>query len=137
MQKSLIEKCLEKGIRMTEQRKTIAQTIASSQDHPSVEEVYMRAHKVDAKISLATAYRTVKLFEESGVISKLEIGDGKARYEEQSEKHHDHLIDVRTGKIIEFYNAEIEKLQEKIANEHGYKLVDHRLELFCVPKDGK
>lgn len=137
MSKTLIEKCLEKGIRMTEQRKIIAQTISSSDDHPSVEDVYMRAHKVDAKISLATAYRTVKLFEESGVISKLEIGDGRARYEEHTEKHHDHLIDVRTGKIIEFYNAEIEKLQEKIANEHGYKLVDHRLELFCVPKNGQ
>ena len=136
MSKSLVEKCLDKGIRMTEQRKTIAQTIASSTDHPSVEDVYMRAHKLDAKISLATVYRTVKLFEESQVIQKLEIGDGKARYEENPGTHHDHLIDVRTGKIIEFYNAEIEKLQEKIANEHGYKLVDHRLELFCVPKNG-
>jgi Fur family ferric uptake transcriptional regulator len=136
MTKTLVEKCLDKGIRMTEQRKVIAQTIAASQDHPSVEDVYMRAHQIDAKISLATAYRTVKLFEEAGIISKLEIGDGKARYEEHPEKHHDHLIDVRTGKIIEFYNAEIEKLQEKIANEHGFKLVDHRLELFCVPKNG-
>ena len=137
MSKTLIDKCLEKGIRMTGQRKVIASIIAASDDHPSVEEVYMRAHKQDPKISLATVYRTVKLLEESSVISKLDFGDGRARYEEASEEHHDHLIDVRSGKVIEFFNAEIERLQEKIANEYGYKLVDHRLELFCVPKDGQ
>lgn len=137
MLKTLEQKCLEKGIRMTEQRKVIANIIAASDDHPSVEDVHARAVKIDPKISIATAYRTVKLLEEEGVIEKHDFGDGRARYEQAQETHHDHLIDIRSGKVIEFFNQEIEKLQEKIANEFGYKLVDHRLELFCVPKDDR
>lgn len=135
MLKTLEQKCLDKGIRMTDQRKVIAGIIASSDDHPSVEEVYLRAHKIDPRISIATVYRTVKLLEEAGIIEKHDFGDGRARYEQAQESHHDHLIDVRTGKVIEFFNSEIEKLQEKIANEFGYQLIDHRLELFCVPKN--
>lgn len=122
---------------MTEQRKVIAETIAGSDDHPSVEEVYARANKIDSKISIATVYRTVKLMEEEGVIEKHDFGDGRARYEQAQENHHDHLINIRTGQVIEFFSEEIEKLQEKIANEFGYKIVDHRLELFCVPKGDK
>jgi Fur family ferric uptake transcriptional regulator len=133
MSNTLEQKCLEKGIRMTEQRKVIAGIIGSADDHPSVEEVYFRSNKIDSKISLATVYRTVKLLEEEGVIEKHDFGDGKARYEESTEQHHDHIINVRTGEVIEFVNNEIEKLQEKIAAEHGFELVDHRLELFCVP----
>ena len=129
------QKCLEKGIRMTEQRKVIAGIIAASDDHPSVEEVYARANKIDSRISIATVYRTVKLFQEEGVVEKHDFGDGKARYEQTQETHHDHLIDIRSGKVIEFFNDEIEKLQEKIADKFGFRLVDHRLELFCVPKD--
>lgn len=120
---------------MTEQRKVIASIIAASDDHPHVEEVYTRAHKIDPRISIATVYRTVKLLQEEGVIAKHDFGDGRARYEESPGTHHDHLIDVRSGKVIEFFNEEIEKLQEKIANEFGFKLIDHRLELFCVPKE--
>lgn len=134
---SLEQKCIEKGIRMTDQRKVIASIIAESHDHPSVEEVYFRANKIDSKISIATVYRTVKLLEENGVIEKHDFGDGKARYEEASEEHHDHLINIRTGEVIEFFNDEIEKLQEKIAAKFGFKLVDHRLELFCVPLEDK
>ena len=133
--KTLEQKCLEKGIRMTEQRKVIANIIAASKDHPSVEDVYTRAHKADPRISIATAYRTVKLLQEEGIIEKHDFGDGRARYEQAQESHHDHLIDIRSGKVIEFFNGEIEKLQEKIANEFGYKIVDHRLELFCVPRE--
>lgn len=133
--KSIEQKCLDKGIRMTEQRKVIASIIAASDDHPHVEEVYARAHKIDPRISIATVYRTVKLLQEEGVIYKHDFGDGRARYEQTQETHHDHLIDIRSGKVIEFFNEEIEKLQEKIAEQFGFKLVDHRLELFCVPKD--
>ena len=135
MSQTIEQKCLDKGIRMTDQRKVIASIIAASDDHPHVEEVYARAHKIDPRISIATVYRTVKLFEEEGVIEKHDFGDGRARYEQTQETHHDHLIDVRTGKVIEFFNEEIEKLQEKIAEAHGFKLVDHRLELFCIPKE--
>lgn len=120
---------------MTEQRKVIANIIAASDDHPSVEEIYKRANIIDSKISIATVYRTVSLFEEAEVIQKYDFGDGKARIEQTPDEHHDHLINVRTGEVIEFFNEEIEKLQERIANEHGFKLVDHRLELYCVPKD--
>ena len=137
MSLSLEQKCLEKGIRMTEQRKVIANIIAASDDHPSVEEVYNRSNKIDSKISLATVYRTVKLFEEEGIIEKHDFGDGKARVEQTGEEHHDHLIDIRTGEVIEFMNDKIEKLQEQIAEELGYELVDHRLELYCVPKGSK
>lgn len=118
---------------MTEQRRVIARIISESRDHPNVEEVYSRAVKIDPKISIATVYRTVRLFEEEKVVEKRDFGDGKSRYEEVSENHHDHLIDVRSGKIIEFFNEEIEELQKKIARELGYKLVDHRMELYCVP----
>lgn len=137
MTQTLEQKCLEKGIRMTEQRKVIANIIGSADDHPSVEEVYLRSNKIDSKISIATVYRTVKLLEEEGVIEKHDFGDGKARYEEATEEHHDHIINVRTGEVIEFVNDEIEKLQEKIAAKHGFEIVDHRLELFCIPKGSK
>lgn len=122
---------------MTGQRRTVAKVIAESNDHPDVEEVYNRASKQDPNISIATVYRTVRLFEEAGIIEKHDFGDGRARYEEATDDHHDHLIDVRSGKVIEFYNAEIEKIQEKIAKELGYKLVDHRLELYAVPLNDK
>jgi len=120
---------------MTEQRRVIANIIASSDDHPSVEEVYARANKIDPRISIATVYRTVKLLEEENIIEKHDFGDGRARYEQAPDEHHDHIINVRSGEVIEFINHEIEKLQKKIAQEHGLKLVDHRLELYCVPKD--
>ena len=119
---------------MTDQRKVIAKVISDAKDHPSVEEVYTRANEVDSKISLATVYRSVKLFEEEGVIEKHDFGDGKARVEQAGDEHHDHLINVRTGEVIEFTNDKIEKLQIQIAEELGYELVDHRLELYCVPK---
>lgn len=122
---------------MTEQRRVIARVLADSTDHPDVEMLYARAVKVDSRISIATVYRTVKLFEEAGIIERHDFGDGRSRYEEAPEIHHDHLIDLRTGKVIEFANEEIEALQERIAREHGYKLVDHRLELYCVPLDSK
>lgn len=122
---------------MTEQRRVIARVLSESDDHPDVEALYRRAAKIDSRISLATVYRTVKLFEDAQIIERHDFGDGRARYEEMPEEHHDHLIDLRTGKVIEFANEEIEKLQERIARELGYKLVDHRLELLCVPLDDK
>jgi Fur family ferric uptake transcriptional regulator len=137
MAQKLIDKCLEKGIRMTEQRRIIAGVISSAHDHPSVEEVYERANSIDSKISIATVYRTVKLLEEEGILTRHDFGGNKSRYEEHTEEHHDHLIDIRTGSVIEFVNEEIEKLQERIANEYGYTLVDHRLELYCIPKGEK
>lgn len=129
--------CAEKNIRLTDQRRVIAQVIASSDDHPDVELLHSRANKIDSRISIATVYRTVRLFEEAGVIEKHDFGDGRARYEEVSETHHDHLIDVRTGEVVEFQNEQIERLQEEIATSLGYKLVDHRLELYAVPIDEK
>lgn len=133
---SRLEKiCIDKGMKMTEQRKVIARVISDAKDHPDVEEVYNRASKIDPKISIATVYRTVRLFEEAGIIEKHDFRDGRARYEESGEGHHDHLIDLKTGKVIEFVNQEIEKLQQKVARELGYKLVDHRLELYAVPLD--
>jgi Fur family transcriptional regulator, ferric uptake regulator len=126
-------KCLEKGLKMTGQRRVIAQVLSDSSDHPDVEQLYARAVKVDPHISIATVYRTVKLFEEAGITQRHDFGDGRARYEEASEAHHDHLIDVKNGKVIEFVSEEIEKLQKRIAEELGYKLVDHRLELYAVP----
>ena len=132
---SLEELCLQKGMRMTEQRRTIAQVLASAHDHPDVEELYRRASAVDPNISISTVYRTVKLFEDSGIIERHDFGQGRARYETLPEEHHDHLIDLRTGTVIEFRDEEIEKLQEKIARKLGYKLVDHRLELYAVPAD--
>ncbi|VAV95055.1 Ferric uptake regulation protein FUR [hydrothermal vent metagenome] len=125
--------CSQKGMRMTEQRRVIARVLSVAADHPDVEEIHRRAAEIDANISIATVYRTMRLFEESGVVERHDFQDGRARYEEATEDHHDHLIDLRSGEVIEFVNAEIEKLQQRIAEEHGYKLVDHRLELYGVP----
>lgn len=124
--------CAEKGLRMTDQRRVIARVLGESEDHPDAEELHRRANALDASISLATVYRTVKLFEESGIIERHEFRDGRSRFEQVPEEHHDHLIDVRTGDVVEFQNEEIERLQEFIAKELGYKLVDHRLELYGV-----
>lgn len=135
MGKNLIEVCTEKGLKMTEQRRVIANVLSESTDHPDVEELYQRSRAIDSRISLATVYRTVRLFEEAAIIEKHDFGDGKARYEGVSDEHHDHLINVKTGEVVEFHNEEIEILQEKIAEELGYKLVDHRLELYAVPLD--
>ncbi|HCV89003.1 MAG TPA: transcriptional repressor [Alphaproteobacteria bacterium] len=129
MSNRLLEKCLSQGIRMTSQRHVIVGVIGDSEDHPDVDELYRRAVNEDSTISIATVYRTVKLLEEAGVIDRLEFGDGRARYEE-SGQHHEHLVDVETGEVIEFYHAELEALKEQIAQEMGYELVDHRLELF-------
>ncbi|MBL4599157.1 MAG: transcriptional repressor [Rhizobiaceae bacterium] len=131
----LEEACAKKGLRMTEQRRVIARVLDSAHDHPDVEELYARAVKVDSKISIATVYRTVKLLEEYEIIERHEFRDGRARYEAVPEDHHDHLIDLKSGEVIEFTNEEIERLQEQIARSLGYRLVDHRLELYCVPLD--
>ena len=134
------QKCLAKGVKLTEQRKIIAKIISESKseygesDHPDVDELYNRVSKVDPKISLATVYRTVKLFEEAGILTKHDFKGGKARYEAMIESHYDHLIDIKTGEIIEFVDDEIEKLQKKVAEKYGYKLVDHKLELYGVKK---
>ena len=124
---------VEKGMRMTEQRRVVARVLSLAHDHPDVEELYRRAHEVDPHISIATVYRTVRLFEEAGIIERHDFRDGRARYEEAPEEHHDHLIDMKTGKVLEFVDPEIEKLQQQIAERLGYKLVDHRLELYGVP----
>tara|TARA_Y100001960_G_C14748379_1_gene866989 strand:+ start:789 stop:1223 length:435 start_codon:yes stop_codon:yes gene_type:complete len=130
---SRLEKlCVEKGMKMTGQRRIIAHVLSESEDHPDVEEVYRRASKQDANISIATVYRTVRLFEEAGILDRHDFGDGRARYEEVPEEHHDHLIDIRSGRVLEFQDVEIELLQERIAKRLGYKLVGHRLELFGV-----
>jgi len=122
---------------MTGQRRIIAQVISESHDHPDVEEVHRRAVKLDSKISIATVYRTMRLFQEAGIVEKHDFRDGRARYEEMAETHHDHLIDLKSGKVIEFFNEEIEKLQRSVARELGYELVDHRLELYAVSIDKK
>ena len=127
--------CIAKGMRMTEQRRVIARVLSIAEDHPDVEEIHRRATEIDANISIATVYRTMRLFEEAGVVERHDFQDGRARYEEATEDHHDHLIDLRSGEVIEFVNDEIEALQRRIAEEHGYKLVDHRLELYGVPLD--
>ena len=133
-----IEKlCGEKGLRMTEQRRVIARVLSGADDHPDAEELHRRAHALDASISLATVYRTVKLFEDYGIIERHDFRDGRSRYEEATDDHHDHLIDVRSGQVVEFHSEEIERLQVEIARKLGYKLVDHRLELYGVPLDGK
>lgn len=137
MSSRLEQLCEQLGMRMTDQRRVIARVLSGSHDHPDVEELHRRSVAVDPRISIATVYRTVRMFEENGILSRLDLGDGRARYEEMPESHHDHLIDTRTGKIIEFNDPEIEALQEKIAARLGYKLVDHRLELFGVPLDDK
>jgi len=123
------EKCVAKGVRLTEQRKVIAQVMSEASDHPDVDELHKRVNKIDKKISIATVYRTVKLLEESGIIEKHDFKGGKARYEESPDEHHDHLIDINSGEIVEFVDKEIEKLQVKVAEKLGYKLVDHKLEL--------
>ena len=130
---SLVDACAAKGMRMTEQRRVIAQVLDDASDHPDVEELYRRASGVDSRISISTVYRTVKLFEDAGVIARHEFRDGRARYETIPDEHHDHLIDLRTGKVTEFRNEDIEELQERIAAKLGFKLVDHRLELYGVP----
>ncbi|MBA3042608.1 MAG: transcriptional repressor [Alphaproteobacteria bacterium] len=131
--KSLEDLCVERGMRMTEQRRIIARILEESADHPDVEELYRRSVKIDAKISISTVYRTVKLFEDAGIIERHDFRDGRSRYETVPEEHHDHLIDLKTGVVIEFHSPEIEALQERIAREHGFRLVDHRLELYGVP----
>ena len=140
MSDTIEQKCLTKGLKLTEQRRIIAKIISESKveygesDHPDVDELYKRVSKVDPKISIATVYRTVKLFEEAGILTKHDFKGGKARYEAMIESHHDHLIDIKTGEIIEFVDDEIEKLQKKVAEKYGYNLVDHKLELYGVKK---
>jgi len=135
MRPTILDRSEAKGLRMTQPRRVIAQVLEGSDDHPDVEELYARASAIDAGISIATVYRTVKLFEEAGIIDKLEFGDGRARYEDAERDHHDHLIDLSTGEVIEFVDEEIEALQERIAAKLGYELRGHRLELFGVRKD--
>jgi len=140
MTDTIEQKCLSKGVKLTDQRKIIAKVISESKaeygesDHPDVDELYSRVSKIDPKISIATVYRTVKLFEEAGILTKHDFKGGKARYEAMIESHHDHLIDIKTGEIIEFVDDEIEKLQKKVAEKYGYTLVDHKLELYGVKK---
>tara|TARA_Y100001970_G_scaffold228788_1_gene283498 strand:- start:150 stop:578 length:429 start_codon:yes stop_codon:yes gene_type:complete len=140
MSQSIEKKCIAKGVKLTEQRKVIARVMSESKetygesDHPDVDELYNRVTKIDPKISIATVYRTVKLFEEAGILAKHDFKGGKARYEQISESHHDHLIDIKSGDIIEFVDEEIEKLQKKVADKYGYELVDHKLELYGVKK---
>lgn len=130
MTEDIIARCEARGLRMTDQRRVVARVVGESEDHPDVEELHARAARLDPRISLATVYRTVKLFEEAGILDKLEFGDGRARYEDADRDHHDHLIDVATGEVIEFVDPEIEALQERIAARLGYRLIGHRLELF-------
>ncbi len=130
---SIETKCVAKGMRMTEQRRVIAQVLADSADHPDVEELYRRCARIDDRISISTVYRTVKLFEDAGIIERHDFREGRARYETMRESHHDHLINLRTGEVIEFQSGEIEKMQAEIARKLGYRLVDHRLELYAVP----
>lgn len=133
MAQDILSRCEAQGLRMTEQRRTIAKVLESADDHPDVEELYRRASDADPKISLATVYRTVKLLEETGILEKHEFGDGRARYEDAEREHHDHLIDMNSGEVIEFVDAEIEALQDRIAQKLGYRLMGHRLELYGVP----
>ena len=135
MSETIEKKCILKGVKLTDQRKIIAKIMSDSSDHPDVDELYKRVSKIDSKISIATVYRTVKLFEEVGILAKHDFKGGKARYEELSEGHHDHLIDIKTGEIIEFVDEDIEKLQKKVAEKYGYDLVDHKLELYGVKKN--
>lgn len=137
MTNTILERCEANGLRMTDQRRTIAGVLQDADDHPDVEELYNRASAVDPRISLATVYRTVKLFEETGILEKHEFGDGRARYETADRDHHDHLIDVHSGEVIEFVDEEIEALQERIAQKLGYRLMGHRLELYAVPLTDK
>lgn len=127
------QRCIDKGMKMTDQRRVIARVLSESEDHPDVEEVYRRSTEIDPRISIATVYRTVRLFEEADILERHDFGDGRARYEESVEDHHDHLINVQSGKVIEFTSPEIEALQRKIAESYGFRLVGHRLELYGVP----
>jgi Fur family ferric uptake transcriptional regulator len=133
MTETIVARCEAKGLRMTEQRRIVARVIGAAEDHPDVEELYTRASAIDPRISIATVYRTVKLFEEAGILERLEFGDGRARYEDAERDHHDHMIDMNSGAVIEFVDPDIEALQQKIAERLGYKLVGHRLELYGVP----
>ncbi|GEO81385.1 Fur family transcriptional regulator [Pararhodospirillum oryzae] len=135
MMSSIEKRCLEKGMKMTEQRRVIARVLSEAADHPDVEEVYRRATETDPRISIATVYRTVRLFEEAGILERHDFRDGRARYEEVSEEHHDHLIDINTGEVVEFHSDEIEQIQREIARKRGYRLIGHRLELYGVPLD--
>ena len=135
MSETIVQKCITKGVKLTDQRRIIAKVMGESQDHPDVDELYNRVSKIDSKISIATVYRTVKLFEEAGIVTKHDFKGGKARYEQLGESHHDHLIDIKTGEIIEFVDDEIEKLQKKVAEKYGYELVDHKLELYGIKKN--
>lgn len=136
MEESRIEQaCIRNGLKMTEQRRVIARVLSDANDHPDVEEVHRRANAIDSRISVATVYRTVRLFADEDIVERHDFGDGRARYEEATDDHHDHLINVKSGKVIEFHNEKIEHLQEVIAKEYGMKLVGHRLELYCVPED--
>ena len=134
---SIEDLCAAKGMRMTDQRRVIARVIAAASDHPDVEELYRRASAVDPNISISTVYRTVKLFEDAGIIERHDFRDGRSRYEPAPEEHHDHLIDLRTGRVIEFRSEEIEEMQRQIAEKLGYRLVDHRLELYALPVEKK
>ena len=134
MTANIEKRCKQKGVKLTDQRKLIAQTMSDSHDHPNVDELYKRVSKIDSKISIATIYRTVKLFEEAGILTKHDFRGEKARYEELPDNHHDHLIDVQSGEIVEFVDEEIEKLQKKVAEKLGYQLVDHKLELYGIKK---
>jgi Fur family ferric uptake transcriptional regulator len=136
MQSRIEQICIDRGLKMTDQRRVIARVLSEAHDHPDVEQVYRRAVEIDPHISIATVYRTVRLFEESEILEKHDFGDGRSRYEEVPETHHDHLIDVQSGRVIEFQDEEIEKLQRRVAEKLGYKLVDHRLELYAVPISG-
>jgi Fur family ferric uptake transcriptional regulator len=129
--------CAEKGMRMTDQRKIIARILSDAADHPDVEELHRRVNAFDDRISLSTVYRTVRLFDEAGILERHDFGDGRARYEQAAREHHDHLIDLKSGNVIEFRNEQIEKLQDRVARELGYKLIDHKLELYCVPLSKK
>jgi Fur family ferric uptake transcriptional regulator len=130
MSSAIEDKCADKGVKLTDQRRLIAKAMSVSEDHPDVDELHKRVNKIDSKISIATVYRTVKLFEETGIVAKHDFKGTKARYEEATSEHHDHLIDINTGEITEFIDEDIEKLQEKVAAKLGYKLIDHRLELY-------
>jgi len=134
MNNNIEKKCIQFGLRMTEQRKIIARVLSASDDHPDAEELYRRTNKINQKISLATVYRTLKLFNDNGILEKHEFKDGKSRYETIPTNHHDHLIDIETGDVIEFHDEEIEKLQERIADNLGYNIVNHRLEIYAVKK---
>ncbi|MCF8479250.1 MAG: transcriptional repressor [Rhodospirillum sp.] len=137
MTSSIEKRCLDQGMKMTEQRRVIARVLSEAADHPDVEEVYRRATEIDPRISIATVYRTVRLFEEAGILERHDFRDGRSRYEEVQEEHHDHLIDLNGGHVIEFHSERIEEIQQEIARKLGYRLIGHRLELYGVPLEEK